>query len=348
MTAPEPRGSAPAVITVTLNPSLDRTIEVDALVPGAVHRAGQVRVDAGGKGVNIARALGANGHPALAVLPCGGSDGDELALLLSRAGVPHAAVPIGGEVRTNVSIVEPSGTVTKINTPGPTLTAGELDAVLVATLAAAREGTWVALGGSLPPGVADDVYARLTAALHERGSRVAVDSTGAALLAALPLHPDVIKPNHEELAEAAGVPVRTLGEAAAAARVLREQGARAVLVSLGADGVLLVDDGGACTAPRRCRRSAAPSAPATRRSPASSPGAEPAPRPSPRPSPGAPPRSGCRAAGCRHPPTSAATPSASTPIPTQTGRSAPREPPRRRRREPARTAPPETPNPHRR
>jgi 1-phosphofructokinase len=245
MTAPEPRGSAPAVITVTLNPSLDRTIEVDALVPGAVHRAGQVRVDAGGKGVNIARALGANGHPALAVLPCGGSDGDELALLLSRAGVPHVAVPIGGEVRTNVSIVEPSGTVTKINTPGPTLTAGELDAVLVATLAAAREGTWVALGGSLPPGVADDVYARLTAALHERGSRVAVDSTGAALLAALPLHPDVIKPNHEELAEAAGVPVRTLGEAAAAARVLREQGARAVLVSLGADGVLLVDDGGA-------------------------------------------------------------------------------------------------------
>jgi 1-phosphofructokinase len=135
------------IVTVTLNPSLDRTIQVERLVRGAVHRAGAVRLDAGGKGVNIARALAGNGHKVRAVFPKGGADGDELAWLLSRAGIDYRAVPIGDAVRTNMSVVEPDGTVTKLNTPGPVLTAAEIDALIAATLEAAAGAGGVVCSG---------------------------------------------------------------------------------------------------------------------------------------------------------------------------------------------------------
>jgi 1-phosphofructokinase len=229
------------ILTVTLNPSLDRTIEVDALEVGAVHRAGHIHHDAGGKGVNIARALAANDHPALAVLPCGGSDGDEITRLLDRDGIGHVAVAIGDAVRTNITIAESDGTTTKLNTPGPTIDADELDALLDQTVRSARQATWVACSGSLPPGVGDDAYARLTAALHAVGCKVAIDTSGPALQLALPAGPDVIKPNVEELAELVDRPIHTLGDAADAARELCREGAAAVLVSLGPDGAVLVE-----------------------------------------------------------------------------------------------------------
>jgi 1-phosphofructokinase len=228
------------IVTVTLNPSLDRTIQVDRLVRGAVHRAGDVRVDAGGKGVNMARALAANGHKVRAVLPQGGGDGDELVALLSRAGIDHRAVPIADAVRTNVSIAEPDGTVTKLNTPGPSLTAREIDALIDAALEAAAGATWVVCSGSLPPGAPDTLYARLTRALHDAGCAVAVDTSDAAFARVLAAGPDVVKPNQDELTEAVGRPVTTLGEAVTAAEELRSRGARTVLASLGAAGALLV------------------------------------------------------------------------------------------------------------
>jgi 1-phosphofructokinase len=235
------------IVTLTANPSVDRTVEVDALIRGAVLRAKASRVDPGGKGVNVSRALAANGRKTCAVLPAGGWEGDQLAALLAPEGVPVALVPVGGSIRANVSVVEPDGTVTKLNEPGPTLTGGELEAVAVATVAAAADADadWVAIAGSLPPGAPVDLYARLTQRLAPLAVRVAVDTSGPPLLGALAAAPDLIKPNREELAEAAGRPVTTLGEAVAAAGELRRRGARAVLASLGADGALLVDDAGA-------------------------------------------------------------------------------------------------------
>lgn len=246
------------IVTVTLNPSLDRTIEVDALVRGAVHRAGRVRLDAGGKGVNVARALAGNGRKVRAVFPSGGRDGEELAALLTAARIDHAAVPIGDSVRTNVSIVEPDGAVTKLNTPGPVLRGVELEALIGALLETCYDGGWVACSGSLPPAVPADTYARLTTELHAVGCRVAIDTSGEALSAALPAGPDLVKPNRDELSAAVGRPVTTLGEAVAAAEELRRLGAAAVLASLGGDGALLVDRDGAVhgEAPVRSVRSA--------------------------------------------------------------------------------------------
>ena len=233
------------IVTVTPNPSVDRTVEVDTLVRGAVLRARAVAVDAGGKGVNVARALAANGHPARAVLPCGGAEGAQLAGLLLLPAVELVLVPVAGAIRANISIVEPDGTVTKINEPGPELSPEETEAVIAATVQAAAGADWVAASGSLPHGVPDDFYTRLFEGLAPGRFRIALDSSGAPLRAALPCHPDVVKPNRDELAEASGQAIVTLGDAADAAEVLREKGARAVLVSLGPDGAILVDEAGA-------------------------------------------------------------------------------------------------------
>lgn len=232
------------IVTVTLNPSLDRTVEVESLVRGQVHRAGAARLHPGGKGVNVTRALLRNGVPSCAVLPIAGPDGDELVRLLGAERVESAVVHVAGRTRSNISIAEPDGTVTKVNEPGGALSAAELDEVLERALALTLPGAWVVLCGSLPPEAPTGLYATLTTRLRAAGARVAVDSSGGALAAAVESRPDLIKPNAEELAEAVGRPVTTRADVVAAARELQQRGARTVLVSLGAEGAMLVDEAG--------------------------------------------------------------------------------------------------------
>jgi 1-phosphofructokinase len=233
------------IVTLTPNPSVDRTVEVEALVRGAVIRALAARVDPGGKGVNISRVLAANGCPTCAVLPSGGAEGAQLAALMTGEGVKVVLVPIAGSVRANVSVVEPDGTVTKINEPGPVLSAAELEAVALATVDASSGAEWVAVSGSLPPGAGDEFYAVLLDRLRTAGNRVALDTSGPAFQLALPAGPAVVKPNREELAEASGKRITTLGDTVDAAERLLEKGAGAVLASLGSDGAVLVDGTGA-------------------------------------------------------------------------------------------------------
>jgi 1-phosphofructokinase len=229
------------IVTLTPNPSLDLTFELRTLTRGAVLRADATRVEAGGKGVNVARALTANGHPSVAVLPLGGDEGTELSALLAAEGISVVTVPVAGGVRTNVSLEEPDGTVTKINSPGSSLAAAEVEALVVAAVRAARGADWLVCSGSLPPGVPDDLYARLVDLTRRVGAKVAIDSSGAALQEALAMRPDLVKPNRQELAEAVGRDLKTLGEVLEAAQELRRRGAGAVLASLGSDGALFVD-----------------------------------------------------------------------------------------------------------
>jgi len=194
------------------------------------------------------------------VIPCGGPDGGELVRMLGEAGVPVVAVPVGGRTRSNVTLVEPGGRSTKVNAPGDPLTEEELAALAGAVLdacgadgSAGDEGptaSWVVLCGSLPPGVPDGVYASLTTLFATHGVRVAVDTSGPALSLAVAAGPDLVKPNREELAAAAGRPLHSVRDVVAAAGLLRDAGARAVLASLGPDGAVLVDAKGAvfCTA----------------------------------------------------------------------------------------------------
>ena len=230
------------IVTVTPNPSVDRTIALDVLRHGEVNRASAARVDPGGKGINVSRAVATNGGDTLAVLPIGGAHGRMMTELLSHTGVPVRAVPIAESLRANVAIVEPDGTTTKVNEPGPHLRPSEVTAFLATVRAAveATPGAWVVGCGSLPGGVPGDFYAELVRLAHEAGAKVAIDTSGAPLTPAVPAGPDLVKPNRVELSELVGVDLPTVGDVADAAAELVAGGIGQVLVSLGRDGALLV------------------------------------------------------------------------------------------------------------
>jgi 1-phosphofructokinase len=255
------------IVTFTANPSLDRTVALPGpLERGEVQRAVSVSQESGGKGVNVSRALCASGVETLAVLP--GAESDPVLAGLRHDKVPFAALAIDEPLRTNVALTEPGGVTTKINEPGPVLSADEQEALISLLLERARGASWVILAGSLPPGFPADFYAtvthRLRSAADGGAPLIAVDSSGAPLAAAVadaPADmvsgkPDLLKPNAEELAElaaAAGYATALTAEeleadpeaAAAAAAAVVRSGVGAVLATLGSKGAVLVTADGA-------------------------------------------------------------------------------------------------------
>ena len=226
------------IVTVTPNPSIDRTIRLERLIPGGLNRAHSATSEAAGKGVNVSYALASEGLETVAVLPLASQSAVQyLGLLADR--VPVSAVPIAGAIRVNVSIIESDGTVTKVNEPGPPLSAADADAIVNAAAAASRSG-WIVGCGSLPPGVPRDLYGRL-AKLATADRRVAIDSSGDAVAAAIGAGVALVKPNRQELEELTRRTLATFGEVIDAARELIAAGCGAALVSLGADGALYVD-----------------------------------------------------------------------------------------------------------
>ena len=226
------------IVTVTPNPSIDRTLEIDRLERGALIRARRSTAEAAGKGVNVSCALTTQGIATVAALPLA-EDSAATYLELLAGATPIAPVPIAGSIRTNVSLVEADGTVTKVNEPGPALGAGDIEALLSAA-EKIPDAVWILGCGSLPPGAPGDFYARL-AALGSPHRRVAIDASGPSLRAAAAAGVALIKPNRTELEELVGRPLATVGDVVAAARELVEGGCESVLVSLGADGALYVD-----------------------------------------------------------------------------------------------------------
>lgn len=232
------------IVTVTLNPSLDRTLEVERLDRGAVLRTSTPTLEAGGKGVNVTRALVANGIPSTAVLPVGGGEGAELSRLLEQDGVVARFVPVAGRTRSNITIAESDATVTKLNEPGPVISDAELGALTEAIGSAVTPGDWVVISGSMPPEFSADRVSAFVASVASGGIQLAIDTSGEALSAALEARPRVIKPNRAELAELVGRPVTSIAEVIGAAQDVRESGVELVLVSLGSDGAVLVGPGG--------------------------------------------------------------------------------------------------------
>ena len=233
------------ITTVTPNPSLDRTLYVASLRRGAVHRAASELAEPSGKGVNVAVALHGAGRPVTAVLPSGGASGRQLVELLADLGVTVRSVAVDVEIRSNISVIEGDGTTTKFNAPGPAMDAAGVAGLVRAAESASAPGEWVLWCGSLPAGFTEDGLARAVAGGRAAGRRVALDTSGAALAAVLAGPsadlPHLIKPNAEELAELVGRPLATVGDIADSAAALVERGVETVLVSLGADGAVLVD-----------------------------------------------------------------------------------------------------------
>jgi 1-phosphofructokinase len=241
------------IITVTPNPSIDRTVTLGAaLTRGAVHRVRSVSMEPGGKGVNVARALTLAGFDAIAVLPA--PLHDPLLTALEAAGVAFRSVPVNEAVRTNIAITESDGTTTKLNERGAHLDGGAVDALTRAVVEHAEHASWVVMSGSLPPGMPDTWYADVVALLASRHCRVAVDTSdrplGALAESFTRAAPDLLKPNAEELASITATSAEQLemavaqgntGPVVSAAAQLVDRGARAVLATLGAAGAVLVD-----------------------------------------------------------------------------------------------------------
>jgi 1-phosphofructokinase len=240
------------ILTLTPNPSFDRTVALDGeLDRGQVHRVVSVTSQAGGKGVNISRAAVSADIPSIAVVPA--LKDDPFVLELLGAGIDCRPVRPAGDVRVNLTITEPDGTTTKLNSPGAHVSADDLARLAEAILARAAGSDWTVLAGSLPAGAPPGFYADLVRRLRAVGGRVAVDTSDAplqALVAALPgAAPDLMKPNGEELASFAGDDPDLLeadpAATAKAARQLVERGVGAVLATLGGNGAVLVTAEGA-------------------------------------------------------------------------------------------------------
>ncbi|WIM15572.1 hexose kinase [Microbacterium sp. zg-B96] len=224
------------ILTVTPNPALDCTWHVAALTPGDSHRVGAGAERAGGKGINVARVLHATGTDTLALATAGGATGDALALDLRAAGLAHRLVPVAASTRRSIAVVDDGrGEATLLNERGAALSPDEVTALLHTARTLAAGAAAVVLSGSLPAGIRSEDVGLLAADLVATGTIVIADVTGPALMAAAEAGAHVVKPNAAELHETTGC-----ADVLTGARMLLERGAGLVIVSLGADGMLLV------------------------------------------------------------------------------------------------------------
>lgn len=230
------------ILTITPNPALDVTYRVARLVPHASHRVDAVHEVAGGKGVNVASVLHARGLPVLATGVVGGPVGEQVVADLDARGIAHDFLVTRGCTRRTMTVVgEREGDATAFNEPGAELTGADWVAFAdhVQWLLRRHRPEVVVASGSVPHGFPPDGYAVLVQLAAAAGARVVLDASRDALLGGLPGHPDVVKPNRDELRAVTGV-----DDPVAGARLLQAKGARHVLVSLGPDGMCLVTPDG--------------------------------------------------------------------------------------------------------
>lgn len=230
------------ILVVCPNPAIDVVLHVDNLRAGAVHRSGSARRRAGGKGLNVARAIEALGGAALVIGFAGGDNGEELRRRAADDGIAFEAVPVKGSTRACYIAIDPaSARQTVINECGPTVTDAESAELLGRAVSALGSAAAVVLTGSLPPGVDPGLYGSLCAAARSSGIPVLVDASGAPLRACLSVGVDLVKINAAEARWSTGETQSGINGARRAARALVRLGAREALVTVGARGAVLVD-----------------------------------------------------------------------------------------------------------
>lgn len=228
------------LLTLTLNPALDLAIRTGPLRLGEVNRSESTRLDAAGKGINVARVLSSLGHQVTVSGLLGMGNEEAFVRTFHQAGLKDAFVRVPGETRINAKLSEPEGRITDLNGPGPWIPAPALERLnqQVDSLLPGLDA--VVIAGSLPPNVTPDALGALVTRIRARGLAVWLDSSGAALRAGVAAGPTGIKPNETELAECVGAGSLTPQGRLAAARQLQSRGIEEVLVSEGADGVVWV------------------------------------------------------------------------------------------------------------
>jgi 1-phosphofructokinase family hexose kinase len=228
------------IVTVTPNPVLDRTLTVPRIVFDEMIRAKAVRLDLGGKGFNVSRALKELGTASLATGFVGGATGQMLERGLGDMGIETDLVHIAGETRTNVVISDAdTKRYIKVNEAGPTVRAEEMVAFFDRARARVRPGDLWVLSGSLPPGLPRGFYAQLVTVVQTGGAKALLDSSAEPLRRGCLASPYLVKPNAIEAREMTGRAISSVDDALGATEFFLQQGVHFVALSLGADGLLL-------------------------------------------------------------------------------------------------------------
>lgn len=229
------------IITVTMNPAIDKTAFVEQLERGSLNRLKNVITDAGGKGINVSKTVKALGGETVATGFIGGSGGNLIEKVLKEQGIKSDFVEIKNEVRTNMKVLEAGGFVTELNEPGPVVSGEELERLTRKLIGYAGEDVLFILAGSIPGGIGKSVYKDLILKVKEKGSRVFLDADGELFIHSLEAGPDFIKPNRAELEEYYHMDYRAdEKELVKMGRKLLEKGVRMAAISLGQMGALFL------------------------------------------------------------------------------------------------------------
>jgi 6-phosphofructokinase 2 len=230
------------IATVTLNPSLDKTVMVDGLVLDEANRWTGFRRDPGGKGINVSRVVHELGGETIAYGFIGGFDGEIIKQLLQQQGVPFDFTPIKGEIRSNFIISDlRTNRQTRIDAPGPFISREELDELVVKVRSIKPKPDFLVLAGSVPPGIPDDIYRQLLEDAKSRGIKTVLDSDDKWLREGIKAKPNVIKPNVHEAEELLGVKLRNEAAIVRAVKALIKQGIEIAAISRGRDAFIISD-----------------------------------------------------------------------------------------------------------
>jgi 1-phosphofructokinase len=227
------------IATITLNPAIDKSLTVPRFAVGKTNRGEVRRTDAGGKGINVAKALKHFGAEVLALGFLAGSNGRFILEALAASGIPADFCYVRGETRVNLKIHDSVyGTETELNEPGFQVSPENLQAIKQKVKEYAPRCEVMVFSGSLPPGAPPATFAELMATARALGAKCILDTAGSGLRFGLGAKPFLIKPNRAEVEELLQVRLRSRRELGEAARSLLEMGAEEVVISMGADGAV--------------------------------------------------------------------------------------------------------------
>jgi 1-phosphofructokinase family hexose kinase len=226
------------ILTVTVNPAIDRNVSADRLVFDDRAYILETTEAPGGRGINASRVIHSFSGKTVAIAPAGGAAGERFRDNLEQLGFPVELVPVAEEMRTNLTITDRHGLTVKLNEMGPRLSEDEVARIEHTVRKRLPKAKWLMLCGSLPPGVPDDFYACLIEAAAQAGVETLVDADGEALRLAVEAKPTVVTPNQQEAERLLSRALLTRSHYLDAVERIQSMGAQQVLLSLGSRGAL--------------------------------------------------------------------------------------------------------------
>ncbi len=226
------------ILTLTMNPAIDRTIGVDRLAFDDRAYILSSKDSPGGRGINAACVIHSFGGDTLAILPAGGERGTRFEQYMMKCGFPVTTVPVRNDIRLNLTITDRHGLTVKLNEIGPRLDRGEISSVEGTVESQLANASWLMLCGSLPPGVPSEFYAQLIARAKKKGVKTLLDTDGEALSQGIEAGPTIVTPNQQEAERLLNTVLLTRSHSLAAARRIQSLGADGVVLSLASRGAI--------------------------------------------------------------------------------------------------------------